>query len=162
MVNAVLLFTVVTTMGLPPSDSVVSQPITLKTATGDISGTLVAPSGSSAHPVVLIIAGSGPTDRDGNSAVAAGPGKSVHPDSYRLLASDLAAQGIASVRYDKRGVGASAAAMAGQTECDYRFDTGVTDAAAQIASVYADPSIPLDPALVSAIASYVRSAPQSR
>jgi hypothetical protein len=39
---------------------------------------------------------------------------------------------------------------------------GPADAAAQIASVYADASIPLDPALVSAIVSYVRSAPQSR
>ncbi|KMO20015.1 alpha/beta hydrolase [Methylobacterium platani] len=49
-------------------------------------------------PVVLIVPGSGPTDRDGNNpgGVAAG--------TYQLLAEGLAAHGIASVRVDKRGL----------------------------------------------------------
>lgn len=50
-------------------------------------------------PVVLILAGSGPTDKDGNSALA---GKN---DSLKMLAEGLANEGIASVRYDKRGIG---------------------------------------------------------
>ena len=45
-------------------------------------------------PVVLIIPGSGPTDRDGNSPLG------IRASTYRLLAEDLAAKGIASVRID--------------------------------------------------------------
>jgi hypothetical protein len=54
---------------------------------------------------VLIIPGSGPTDRDGNSpsGIVAAP--------YRLLAEALAARGIASVRIDKRGMFGSAGAV---------------------------------------------------
>src|SRR5262249_29250287 len=46
--------------------------------------------------------GSGPTDRDGN-------GPLISTDAYRMLAAGLAAQGIRSLRYDKRGIGGSAA-----------------------------------------------------
>lgn len=120
------------------ADSVASQPITLKTATGDLFGSLVVPSRPGKHPVVLIIAGSGPTDRDGNSPIQVAPGKLLHPDTYKILAADLAADGIASVRYDKRGVAASAGAMAGRTEADYRFDTGINDAADWIKMLRAD------------------------
>jgi pimeloyl-ACP methyl ester carboxylesterase len=51
--------------------------------------------------VVLIIAGSGPTDRDGNQAAG------LRTDLYWQMAHALASGGIASVRFDKRGVGAS-------------------------------------------------------
>jgi pimeloyl-ACP methyl ester carboxylesterase len=122
-----------------PGDSSVDLPITLRTTTGDIQGSLRLPAGNGRHPVVLIIAGSGPTDRDGNSPVPVAPGKTLHTDSYRLLAEGLAADGIASVRYDKRGIGASAAAMAGHTESEYTFDVGIEDAAAWIRMLRADP-----------------------
>ncbi len=65
----------------------------LVTPTGTIFGTLVAPSAAPPTPVVLIIAGSGPTDRDGN-------GPMLKLDIYRKLATVLAERGIASVRYD--------------------------------------------------------------
>jgi uncharacterized protein len=70
---------------------------------GPLKGTLLAPQ-AGGGPVILIIPGSGPTDRDGNNpaGVLAAP--------YRLLAEGLAAQGIASVRIDKRGMFGSAAA----------------------------------------------------
>jgi pimeloyl-ACP methyl ester carboxylesterase len=67
---------------------------------GGLAGTLVVPQGVSRPPVALIIAGSGPTDRDGT-----GPG--VAFPYLRRLADGLAARGIASLRYDKRGIGAS-------------------------------------------------------
>jgi pimeloyl-ACP methyl ester carboxylesterase len=124
---------------IPPADSVTSQPITLETGTGDLAGTLALPAGARPHPVVLIIAGSGPTDRDGNSPVPVAAGKTLHPDSYMLLATALANEGIASVRYDKRGIAASAAAMGGMKESDYRFDNGIADAVAWIAMLRADP-----------------------
>ena len=140
MLSALLVASLVTLPALQPkADSVIAQPITLKTATGDIFGTLVVPLGSGRHPVVLIIAGSGPTDRDGNSPAAVAPGKTLHTDSYKLLATALAAKGIASVRYDKRGIAASASAMAGMKESDYRLDMGIDDAAAWIKMLRADP-----------------------
>ncbi|HEY1884055.1 MAG TPA: alpha/beta hydrolase [Candidatus Cybelea sp.] len=93
----------------------------VSTPTGTIYGTLTLPPKMPA-PVVLIVAGSGPTDRSGNSSMG------IAPETYRLLAGDLAQRGVASVRYDKRGIGASASAMT--QESDLRFDTYVDDAVA--------------------------------
>ena len=94
----------------------------LKTATGDIHGVLEVPPNlaESAIPIVLLIAGSGPTDRDGNNH------SGLKTDAYRMLAQALCLQGIASLRYDKRGVGASAAA--GGLEQDIRFENYIDDA----------------------------------
>jgi pimeloyl-ACP methyl ester carboxylesterase len=55
---------------------------------------------------VLIIPGSGPTDRDGNNPLG------VKGSIYKLLAEGLAARGITSVRIDKRGMFGSAGAVA--------------------------------------------------
>ena len=59
-----------------------------------------------AEHAVVIIPGSGPTDRDGNSAAFG-----MASDTYRMLAEALAAEGIASLRIDKRGFYGSAAAI---------------------------------------------------
>jgi hypothetical protein len=99
------------------------EPIVLDTATGKIFGTLELPKSGNSFPVALIIAGSGPTDRNGNSRVLAGPNNSL-----KLLAQGLAERGIASVRYDKRGIGESINAVT--KEEDLRFTTYVDDAAA--------------------------------
>ncbi|MDQ2890200.1 MAG: alpha/beta fold hydrolase [Gemmatimonadota bacterium] len=125
--------------GMPVvTDSAESRPITLDTPTGKLYGTELLPAGSGRHPVVLIVAGSGPTDRDGNSPVPLPSGKPLHTDAYRLLAEALAANGIASVRYDKRGVAASASAMAGKSEIDLTFETGIQDAVAWLDLLRAD------------------------
>jgi pimeloyl-ACP methyl ester carboxylesterase len=108
------------------------QAYSLETPTGAIAGTLALPSDAGKPTVVLIIAGSGPTDRDGNSRGF--PGRN---DSLRMLAAALADAGFASVRYDKRGIGASLAA--GPSESALRFDTYVEDAAAWVARLKADP-----------------------
>lgn len=63
-----------------------------------LSGTLLKPAGATV--AALIIAGSGPTDRDGN-------GSGLKSDAYRHLADGLAKVGIASLRFDKRGIGQS-------------------------------------------------------
>jgi pimeloyl-ACP methyl ester carboxylesterase len=83
---------------------------------------------------VLLIAGSGPTDRNGNSVGLPGPNNSL-----ALLAEALAERGIASVRYDKRGIGASRAAMT--SEADLRFDTLADDAAAWVRRMRLDPRL---------------------
>lgn len=99
------------------------EDITLNTPTGDIHGKLMLPQSGTPCPVVLIIAGSGPTDMDGNSI-----GTGMTNNSLLYLARELAANGIASVRYDKRGIGKSTAA--GSKEEDLRFDHYIDDAAA--------------------------------
>jgi pimeloyl-ACP methyl ester carboxylesterase len=100
-----------------------SEPVELSAGSGTVYGTLLLPKSTGRMPVVLLISGSGPTDRDGNSKMLPGSNNSL-----KLLAEGLAENGIASVRYDKRGIGASAKAMA--AEADIRFDNYVDDAAA--------------------------------
>ena len=95
--------------------------VVLNTSTGALKGKMVTPNQESGYPVVLIIPGSGPTDMDGNSAAL--PGKN---NSLKYLAEGLAGKGIASLRYDKRGIASSASA--GKDEYSMRFEDGIKDA----------------------------------
>ena len=81
--------------------TVLQRPISLDTGNGELFGSLLLPKSDSPVPVVLILAGSGPTDRDGNNPDGG------RNDSLKRLAWVLAKHNIASVRYDKRGVAAS-------------------------------------------------------
>lgn len=117
---------------LPPAPtSIVAQDANLATPTGSIAGTIELPAARFPVPVVLIIAGSGPTDRDGNSAVFPRPNNSL-----KMLADSLAARGIASLRYDKRGIAASGAAA--RSEGDLRFEHYIADAVAWVGQLRAD------------------------
>ncbi|HEX8731069.1 MAG TPA: alpha/beta hydrolase [Ktedonobacterales bacterium] len=62
--------------------------------------TLVRPTGAGPFPGVVMVAGSGPTDRDWNSPLLPGTNGSA-----RLIADALARAGCASLRYDKRASG---------------------------------------------------------
>lgn len=89
---------------------------------------------SAQGPVALIIPGSGPTDRDGNSPLG------IRAASYRLLAQGLAAEGVTTVRIDKRGMFGSAGAVPDAnavTMADY-----VADTAAWVKSVRAKTGAP--------------------
>lgn len=118
------------------------EPTTAATQTGTLYGTLTLPKSRSRVPVALIIAGSGPTDRDGNSVLLKGANNSL-----RLLAEGLAEHGIASVRYDKRGVGETGKAMLLATEKtksllreeDLSFETYIDDAVQWGRQLQADP-----------------------
>lgn len=94
------------------------EPVTLETKTGKIEGTLLCPPAVKKMPVVLIIAGSGPTDRNGNNPM-------MTNNSLKMLAEGLFEKGIAVVRYDKRGIAASK--NAGLEEIDLRFENYVED-----------------------------------
>jgi uncharacterized protein len=72
---------------------------------GPLKGTMLEPAHQQSGAVILIIPGSGPTDRDGNSPLG------VKASTYRLLAEALTDRGITSVRIDKRGMFASATAV---------------------------------------------------
>jgi uncharacterized membrane protein/pimeloyl-ACP methyl ester carboxylesterase len=116
----VLLIVAMTTLGLT-APSLFAQQTDLTIAAGAIHGTLLMPQVKAPLPVVLIIAGSGPTDRDGNTPAL--PGKN---NSLKMLATDFAANGIASLRYDKRGIAQSGEAAT--KESDLRFETYIDDA----------------------------------
>jgi alpha/beta superfamily hydrolase len=85
--------------GAAPTETAVEAP----GPSAPLKGTMLSPS-TGRGAVVLIIPGSGPTDRDGNSTggILAAP--------YRLLAEALVARGVTTVRIDKRGLAGSAGA----------------------------------------------------
>jgi uncharacterized protein len=86
-----------------------------------IEGSLLSSSNhSTKQKLAIIIAGSGPTDRNGNSAAG------VSSNSYKMLAEELAKQDISTYRYDKRGIGKSA--YKEFKEKDLVFDDYVNDA----------------------------------
>jgi pimeloyl-ACP methyl ester carboxylesterase len=102
-----------------PPKTVVETPFTVTSGTFTLPGTLTLPANASPKrsakgkrlqaalskklPVALIVAGSGPTDRNGNSAGALRAQN--NSNLYAILAWQLADAGIASVRYDKRVIG---------------------------------------------------------
>ena len=93
-----------------------------------LAGTLLLPLRSEIQgvPGVVLIAGSGPTDRDGNNPLIP-----LRIDLLREIAERLADAGVASLRYDKRGIGRSTQRPAGSLEEQERFfhwDNFVADA----------------------------------
>jgi pimeloyl-ACP methyl ester carboxylesterase len=87
-----------------PPPSVIELPFAFQSGALTLPATLTLPAAySSRLPVALIVAGSGPTDRNGNST---GPLRAQNNSNlYAILAWQLADAGIASVRYDKRALG---------------------------------------------------------
>jgi len=94
------------------------EPIVLQTTTGKIDGTLRLPIQKERLTLVILHQGSGPTDRNGNQ-------EDYESNSLKYIADVLAAQGIASLRYDIRGIGESKAAM--EDVSDMTFDIYVND-----------------------------------
>jgi alpha-beta hydrolase superfamily lysophospholipase len=90
---------------------------------GAIDAVLTTPSDVEKPPVALLIAGSGSTDRDGN-------GPQIKPATLKKLSEQLAARGIATLRYDKRGAGGWKPEF-GRPE-DFRFKDYVDDAVALV------------------------------
>ncbi|KQW09477.1 MULTISPECIES: alpha/beta hydrolase [Pseudomonas] len=113
--------------------TVLQRPISLDTGSGELFGSLLLPKSDTPVPVVLIISGSGPTDRDGNNP------EGGRNDSLKRLAWVLARHNIASVRYDKRGVAASLAAT--PDERNLSVEAYVADAVAWSHKLAADPRL---------------------
>jgi dienelactone hydrolase len=70
-----------------------------------LAGTLQLPAGEAVGPGLVLVAGSGPTDRDGNQPPA------LMTDLLKQIAASLAERGIATLRYDKRGMYANKAGL---------------------------------------------------
>lgn len=108
------LFTTFNLMATP-----IEEIVSIETGTGKLEGTLLTSSLKSNRTVALIIAGSGPTDRNGNNPA-------MINNSLKMLAGELSKIGISSLRYDKRGVGKSKSS--GLKESDLRFENYIQDA----------------------------------
>ncbi len=86
---------------------------------GELKGTLTIPS-KKTSTAILLIAGSGPTDRNGNSALG------LNNNSLKMVAQELTEGGYAVLRYDKRGIAKSKGAVTDQASV--RFDDFIDDA----------------------------------
>src|SRR5690606_40470614 len=116
-----LIILLIMTSPFAQSMTLLNQTLTLDVPAGQLHGTLLLPKSDQPLPVALLVAGSGPTDRNGNNPMG-------RNDSLKRLAQGLAKQGVASLRYDKRGVGESLALA--PDERDLSVDAYVADAAA--------------------------------
>ena len=112
------------------SMTLLKQALILEVPGGQLHGSLLMPKTDQPLPVALLIAGSGPTDRNGNNPMG-------RNDSLKRLAQGLARQGIASLRYDKRGVGEGLALA--PDERDLSVEAYVADAAGWVRQLLEDP-----------------------
>lgn len=78
-----------------------------------LAGTITIPKGKGPFPAIVMVAGSGPNDRD-ETIMGHKP--------FKAIADSLARHGIASLRYDKRGVGKSSLASGYETTRDFAQD----------------------------------------
>lgn len=123
MLAAVVLLAVAVAAASP---ALVESQVEAPGPNGPLKGTMLAPASGGA-PMMLIIPGSGPTDRDGNNPYG------VTGSTYKLLAKGLAERGIGSVRVDKRGMFGSHAAVADANAVT--IDDYVSDVASWVASI---------------------------
>lgn len=125
------------------AEGVVNQQINFTSNDGAVlAGTLTMPGGTVEKvPALVLLQGSGPTDRDGNQPPV------LRTDLLRQLAEGLASKGIATLRYDKRGMHANAAGLPADPK-DYAayFDWQrfVDDAYAAYAFLRAQASVDLN------------------
>lgn len=99
-------------------------------ALGPIKGTLTSPLNSPKNlNLVILIAGSGPTDRDGNNPM-------MKNNSLKMVAEALSRNGIAVLRYDKRLIAKSQ--VPDLKEADLRFDTYINDVSDWITKMKAE------------------------
>lgn len=112
-------------------DTSISIPASDVTLQGTFAAAGVAPAAAA-----LLISGSGPIDRDSNS-------KRMPIDVMRQVAEHLSGSGIASLRYDKRGVGES-----GGDYLSTGFHDNVDDASAALAALRARPEVDADRVVV--------------
>jgi len=116
------------------------RPVTFASGGLMLSGTLRLPDmGEPPYPAVLFIHGSGPVDRDGTAFDPATGAAVMEMDAYRQLSVALAEAGIASLRYDKRGVAESEGDLSAATRADL-----IGDAVHALAALREQPEI--DPA----------------
>jgi uncharacterized protein len=113
---------------VPPA-GVTERAFTFQSGLLELAGTLTLPDGVERPPIAVVVAGSGPTDRNGNQ------GPRLRTNTYAQLAWGLAARGVASLRYDKRVLPATKGSI---SLPDLTFDDFVTDVEAAANAVRAE------------------------
>jgi hypothetical protein len=100
--RAAVLLAGLSALALAPAQAAARErPVTFRGGGGtQIAGALTLPDRPGPHPAAVLVSGFGPNDRDG--VVGGFDGR-----PYRRLAEDLTRRGVAVLRYDKRGTGAS-------------------------------------------------------
>lgn len=126
-------------MAATAADGVSNQLISITSNDGTmLAGTLTRPANTTAKlPGIVLLQGSGPTDRDGNQ-----PG--IRSDVLRQIAEGLALKGIATLRYDKRGLPANVSSVPADTAqypAYFHWDRFIDDAYAAYAFLRAQPGI---------------------
>ncbi|MFO0936433.1 MAG: alpha/beta hydrolase [Gemmataceae bacterium] len=121
--NALLLLSVIVAADPVP------EAIELKTKTGTIYGGIDLPEGKGPWPIVILHGGSGPTDRDGNNP-------QMKMNSLKLIGQALREKGFAVLRFDKRGIAASAKSL-GKIE-ELKIDTYADDVVEWVKLLRAD------------------------
>lgn len=105
--------------GAPANAPYTAEDVVIPTTRGyTLAGTLTRPKGAAKMPVVVTISGSGPQDRDSRISIV------PNYAPFRDIADTLGRRGIAVLRFDDRGVGASggAASRANATSADFADD----------------------------------------
>ncbi len=97
----------------------IEDSVSLSTTSGILKGSRFLPAGKTSFPVLIIIPGSGPTDRYGNNPMG------VKANSYKMMATELSSKNIGVLLFDKRGIAGSRTAAG--SEADLRFETYVND-----------------------------------
>ncbi|WP_107943401.1 S9 family peptidase [Metasolibacillus fluoroglycofenilyticus] len=124
-----MTFPLILTPYEPPA--VTYEELAVPVENGRLKVALEMPKNATAQvPVAVIIAGSGPTTKDGNTVIG-------ENNSLKMLAEGLAQQGIASIRFDKRGVGDNMELL--KDEGDLRFTNYSQDVEQIIEFVQQDP-----------------------
>ncbi|MDQ3369418.1 MAG: lysophospholipase [Myxococcota bacterium] len=124
-------------MTVAPSQAITSEDITFAAGSRTIPGTLVRPIATTGGPwpAIVLLAGSGPTDRDWRNPALPGTN-----GSGKLLAEELARRGAVVVRFDKSGSGKNA----GPPVAEWTLDTYREEALAAIAVLSARPDVRAD------------------
>jgi len=100
----------------PQEEAITARPANytrIDVSFANLAGTFSVPQGKGPFPAVVLIHGSGPLDRDE---------KVFEHKPFLVLADHLNRQGIAVLRYDKRGVGKSGGIYKGATSMDFARD----------------------------------------
>jgi alpha-beta hydrolase superfamily lysophospholipase len=102
----------------------------------EMFGTITKPDGAGPFPAVVLVAGSGPTDRDWNSPMLPGTN-----GSGRLLAEVFAENGLASIRYDKRASGPHVRENLPRLAGTFSMSSHLAEVVAAVDALVADPAI---------------------
>ena len=114
LMSVLLILAMLGGCGAKVTDKFAESEVSFQTEDSTVAGTLAVPEGEGPFPAVIVIAGSGPFDRNGDvdarvveASKNAGQPVLALSSTYRDIAQSLSRGGMVTLRYDKRGIGNS-------------------------------------------------------